>query len=299
MGALRDPVPWLAAVARTGRLRVASRLVRSCQRAVARQNAHGVDLAPGTLAYRCNVCGARCLSPVADLQRETASCWQCRSTVRMRAIISLVSTTLLGTSLTLPEMPVRKHLTGIGLSDWEMYARPLAEKFSYQNTYLDREPRLDVTKIPPEREQTLDFVISSDVFEHVAPPVGRAFEGAFRLLKPGGYLLLTVPYSLDPSGATVEHFPDLYDFHLEKTPAGNYMLVNNRRDGATETFHDLVFHGGEGLTLEMRVFSRDSLLRELEQAGFQAARICAEPDFAHGVYWDCGWSLPVLARKPA
>ena len=35
--------------------------------------------------------------------------------------------------------------------------------------------------------------------------------------------------------------------------------MNWTADGRIETFDDLVFHGGPGSTLEMRVFSEDAL----------------------------------------
>ena len=60
-----------------------------------------------------------------------------------------------------------------------------------------------------EQYGTYDFILSSDVFEHVAPPVERAFEEAFRLLKPNGFLCITVPSVADD---TVEYYPDLHEY---------------------------------------------------------------------------------------
>ena len=51
------------------------------------------------------------------------------------------------------------------------------------------------------------------------------------------------------------------------------MLVNRRRDGTIERFDNLCFHGGEGFTLEFRVFSRHGLLESVEKAGFRVAEI--------------------------
>jgi hypothetical protein len=67
--------------------------------------------------------------------------------------------------------------------------------FSYRNTFFHTEPLIDIIDPPTELLGTLDSVISTDVFEHVVPPVERAFEGAFRLLKPGSALVLTVPFT--------------------------------------------------------------------------------------------------------
>ena len=100
-----------------------------------------------------------------------------------------------GQGMSISEFPIRPDLTGIGLTDCG-YAPRLSSKLAYRNTFYDREPRLDITDPPTDLEGTLDFLISSDVFEHVPPPVERAFEGVFRLLKPGGVFVLTVPYLL-------------------------------------------------------------------------------------------------------
>ena len=71
---------------------------------------------------------------------------------------------------------------------------------------------------------------------------------------------------------------------------------NRRRDGQVEEFPSPVFHGGPGTTLEMRLFSRDSLLRDLRAAGFREVRVADEgvPEF--GIVWPVPWSLPVVAR---
>ena len=182
------------------------------------------------------------------------------------------------------------------MSDWEGYATKLAEKFSYTNTYYHKEPRLDIAQ--PVRGilvQSSDFVISSEVFEHVAPPVLRAFQNTFAILKPGGVLVLTVPYG--NASETVEHFPDLYDFKIIEDK-GTYRLHNVTRAGEVQEFHDLIFHGGAGATLEMRILSETALLRHLAAAGFEEIAVHREPDFAHGIWWPEPWSLPLTARRP-
>ena len=69
----------------------------------------------------------------------------------------------------------------MGISDAALYAARLEERFSYLNTFYDREPRFDLTQ-PDETEfGKYDFVIASEVLEHVPPPVHRAFETLSRL----------------------------------------------------------------------------------------------------------------------
>jgi SAM-dependent methyltransferase len=248
---------------------------------------------PGTLLFECNICGATCRSYIHSLSREQVSCDTCGSTVRMRGMIYALATALFGRPITLPQFPINKLLVGKGMSDWEGYAKPLSQKINYTNTYYHKEPRLDITSISESDENSVDFLISSDVLEHVAPPVNRAFQNARKMLKPGGVFVLSVPYGL--TGDTAEHFPDLHEFRLE-TSWGRRTLINYTRDGRKEEFHDLVFHGGEGETLEMRVFSETGLMQELARAGFNHVQIMREPFYDYGIVWEKPWSLPIVAR---
>lgn len=246
------------------------------------------------LDFHCNLCGAVNRAPLSALAREKPSCVGCGSTVRLRAIGRLVAVEVLGRECTLAELPRRHTLRGLGLSDSDAYAFPLAARFDYTNTYFHAEPRLDIATADVQRYGNCDFIISSDVFEHVAPPVGRAFVNAHRLLKPGGKLIFTVPFSLDPD--TVEHFPDLHEWKLEDR-AGRWHLCNRAADGREWERDDLVFHGGPGSTLEMRLFSQAALLREFERAGFARVRIAAEACLPFGIHWPEPWSVPMVAYR--
>ena len=251
------------------------------------------DAAPGEkVNFRCNVCGSACAAPMSALQREVASCRRCGSTVRTRTMVHLLTTELFGRSIALPELPIRRDIVGIGLSDSVNYAGRLAEKLGYTNTFFHMEPRLDIAEIPATPAIRYDFIIASDVFEHVAPPVSRAFVNARRLLKPHGVLVFSVPFTLDPE--TREHYPELHDYRIVET-GGAWRVENRTVDGRRQVFTDPVFHGGPGTTLEMRVFSRSGLIREFSDAGFAGVRIAEEPQWAHGIVWPEPWSIPMVA----
>jgi SAM-dependent methyltransferase len=242
--------------------------------------------------FHCNVCGAACAAPMDALQREKPSCRRCGSTVRTRTIVHLLTTELFGRSMSIPELPMRRDLVGIGLSDSANYAGRLAEKLGYTNTFFHMEPQLDITAVPERLTARYDFIISSDVFEHVAPPVSRAFVNARRLLKPHGVFVFSVPYTLDPE--TREHYPELHNYQIVETD-GEWRLENRTADGRRQVFQDLVFHGGPGSTLEMRLFSRSSLIREFSAAGFAGVRIAEEPRLDYGIVWREPWSIPMVA----
>ena len=59
--------------------------------------------------------------------------------------------------------------------------------------------------------------------------------------------------------------------------------MNRRRDGVVERFDDLCFHGGEGMTLEFRRFTRQGLLETIRRAGLRVAAIHQTPVEAHAV----------------
>jgi hypothetical protein len=75
------------------------------------------------------------------------------------------------------------------------------------------------------------------------------------------------------------------------------VLVNRRRDGSLEVFEDLCFHGGDGSTLEMRVFTETSLKETLTAAGFSSVQVASEDIPEFGVRHSETWSLPIVARK--
>ena len=239
------------------------------------------------------------MSAPAELlaSREAPSCYHCYSSKRFRALMAALSQQLHGAVIPLPKFPKQKHITGLGMSDSKVYAQPLGRIFAYTNTFYHKRPRLDITAAPPELTGSLDFVISSDVFEHVPPPVERAFANLYRILKPGGFCILSVPYT--GQGETCEHFPELHDFKIVYAN-GKPRLLNTTRDGRNQVFDTLCFHGGGGATLEMRLFSRQSLLACLHAAGFTHVEFCTSDIPEHGIFTgDDLASLPIVVRKPA
>lgn len=245
--------------------------------------------------FQCNVCGVYSQFRLDRLERETDSCAVCHSTPRVRGIVDILARHLVGQSIPLPQFPEHMPLRGIGLTDSDNYASRLSEKFEYQNTYLHQEPQFDI--IAPLRSDCLgayDFVIASEVFEHVPPPVERAFANAGRLLKPGGLFVLTVPYGLQDK--TVEHFPDLNDYTIEEV-AGTHVLTNRTRQGALQRYDQLIFHGGPGSTLQMRIFSETDLAQHLQDAGFSEVTFYREAVLRFGITWPEPWSRPIAAIK--
>jgi SAM-dependent methyltransferase len=251
--------------------------------------------APGTLHFVCNICDTLNVVDAHHIDREAPTCRHCGSNMRFRSLVAALGQRLFGGLYPLSAFP-RNAFVGIGLSDSEVYAQRLARVTGYTNTYYHTEPRFDITAEPGTHADRYDFVISSDVFEHVAPPIQTAFDHLYAVLKPGGVVIFSVPFSLEPD--TREHFPDLHDWHIESRTDGNYLLHNTTRDGRTQTFDDLIFHGGPGVTLEMRLFSRAAIERHFARAGFVDVQVHDTPTYRFGIVWPEPWSVTMSARRP-
>ena len=157
------------------------------------------------------------------------------------------------------------------------------------------DPRLDICSPTSDWTGQNDFIISSDVFEHVPSPVQKAFDGAFQVLKPGGWLILTVPF--DDRLKTTEHFENVRNFRLIDFE-GDWLLFGKTEGQNYEIHRNLIFHGGPGTTVEMRFFSRSDVIFHLEKAGFVEIKIHDQPIEEYGIFLQHDQGLPITARKP-
>lgn len=250
--------------------------------------------------FQCNLCGA--LNKYDDnMKRDESSCIGCGSTVRIRSLVLALSECIYGISVPIQNFPVNKNIKGIGLSDWEPMATQLSYYFDYTNTYYHQEPYLDITDVSKIEYNKYDFFISSDVFEHVSQPVYRAFEGSASLLKSGGLFVLTIPYHMGDK--TEEHFPDLYKWSISKQN-GSPVLINYTKEGKKQIYTDtvsyykgLVFHGGDGQTLQMRHFGKGDIVQNLKNAGFIDIKFWDYPLSKFGICWQEPHSVLITARK--
>lgn len=243
----------------------------------------------------CAICGNPFKAKISELHPGVSDCKGCKSSVRWRSVAVISSILLSGSAVALPMLPPRPDVSVLGMSCPKFFSDQLEKKVNLWNTFYDQEPRFDITAVSDPNPGPFDLVISVEVMEHIAPPVSLGFQNLFKLLKPGGVLLLTVPFA--NKGDTLEHFPNLYDYHLE-TRGKDQVLVNVTQDGQEEEFGDLVFHGGRGFTLEMRRFARQGLISELTNSGFNDIQFFEAPFFPLGVYFKRKWSLPLVAVKP-
>ena len=242
----------------------------------------------------CTVCGSPFIANSTEISPKSPNCDKCGATLRWRSVAAIMSMLHSGLASPLPMLAPRKEVKVLGMTCVNSISKELERIYEYVNTFYDREPQYDVSKPCPERSNQYDIVISVEVMEHIAPPVSAGFRNIYDLLKPGGSLILTTPYTL--ADKTLEHFPDLHDYAIETEDERVY-LTNTTLDGVTQVFDDLIFHGGSGFTLEMRRFSLSGLITTLEAAGFKKLCIMREALPAFGIYYKHKWSLPIVAVK--
>lgn len=244
-----------------------------------------------TNTYICNICGEKNFLREEDcLGVPGPICSGCGSSVRFRRIAHVVTTGVFGG----PEelfLHGENKLRGIGLSDAFSYAKMLVKQPYYNNTFYHKEPNLDVMQ-DNNTYHELDYLISSDVFEHTPPPAETPFSVVYGLLKLGGKFILSVPTIEN----YIEHFPDLSDYEIIAVEGG-FILVNATKSGQLQVFRKLRFHGGPGSTLEMRIYSIDTVECNLQQAGFSSWEQIDLERYDFGIVNVNGLSTVWLATK--
>jgi len=149
--------------------------------------------------------------------------------------------------------------------------------------------------ISMDMHNTADFIISADVLEHTPPPVETAFGNLFKILKPGGVCILSVPYR--NIGESEEHFPGLYNYSIVKRD-GKKVLVSKDREGCVRVFENLHFHLGLGAVLEMRMFSKKALQDVIEKTGFNKVIFYQDSIPEHGILLESDTdSVVIVLRK--
>ena len=175
----------------------------------------------------------------------------------------------------------------VGVSDGYLMESILKKIYrsNYRNYQFHMKPILDITRVPEELYGTAHIVSCSEVLEHVAPPIDLAFSGLRHLLKVNGTLILSVPHS-DANGVHLEHFPVMKNYEITKgdVPKLTGVLLN----GEEVEFHNLIFHGGIGSTLEFRIFSSKSLAEALIAACFTELKVNRNIK-SFGIRWE-EWS---------
>jgi SAM-dependent methyltransferase len=149
----------------------------------------------------------------------------------------------------------------VGFDDSAAIASRLPRHLRYINSHLHEFPKLDLCNPPEETIGFFEFAICSEVLEHVTGDPQIAFNGLQRILRPGGFAVVTVPVAVSHE----EWYPNLRE--TLEVREGFVRWVDTAGNEHVKT--DPEFHGGTGDVLAHRVFSKESLIQGLRLAGFK------------------------------
>jgi SAM-dependent methyltransferase len=200
----------------------------------------------------CNICGQGGPFLFPERGREGLVCRNCAASARQRAVIYALGTVLGEGDRGLADWAHKPEICVLEASGRGGHPVLLAEKLRYATADYQPDPlgelrpfadRADLEHLAYASD-SLDFVLAGDVFEHVRHD-DLAFREVHRALKPGGSLILTVPYRADAD-----------------------TLVRVQVDGDQDVLlMEPEYHGGGGSSLAYRTYGRD-LLDRLRDHGF-------------------------------
>jgi SAM-dependent methyltransferase len=216
---------------------------------------------------QCNICGwtGEFLKP--EMDREGTMCGNCSATSRHKAIAYIVGQVLKCGSTSVFQWPSNKSVKILESSARGSYPVMFAEKFDYYAVEYDP-ARIAEGKHPREyadfqklhyADATFDLVVASDVFEHVRKDE-NGYREIYRVLKPGGSFIITVPYDHDRPTTTVR---------VDTSGEKDVHLLEPE------------YHGGGGHTLTYRNYGR-ALLSLLHRVGYSVGHIALEVP-SHGI----------------
>ena len=193
-------------------------------------------------SFVCNITGN--LFDLNDNEKHRELAVRFGFNSRFRAVCYVFCKLFYGECKIISSLETNKDLKGIGMSD-SNWACIFEQKFNYVNTFYHTSPYLDIYNNEHVKNYyELDFICSSDVFEHIDPfpSIQHAFNNLHKMLKCGGFLIFSVPYT---NCDHKEHFPNLYNYKIANEN-DKYILHNITIDNKIETFDNLCFHGGPG-----------------------------------------------------
>ncbi|MEC7502227.1 MAG: class I SAM-dependent methyltransferase [Planctomycetota bacterium] len=143
----------------------------------------------------CSVCGWQGRQFVDNAWHKACQCPKCQADVRHRLLIAALDQ--------LPAVPFEKLIRGKNIlhfaPEWhiEKRLRKHAERYFSADLYNPRRDlQIDITRMVSIPDAVFDSVIACDVLEHVEDD-HRAIREIARVLKPGGFAVLTVPQQDD------------------------------------------------------------------------------------------------------
>ena len=256
--------------------------------------------------WLCVICGKR--NEWSAPSREGMICDGCGLTWRNRAVVLAVLRSQGYVGVSLADFRGDYSIVGIGSSEVPALDARLTEKFWFTNSHYHTAPRLDLCAPDAQWKGLANFMICSEVLEHVPPPADVALAGLCEVLKDGGTAIITVPYTrgwdmarehevrhdllvdTNETNETSEYYPDLVSYRLD----GNVLTWFDSQ-GREFVDESPEFHGGAAPALTFRKWTIADLERRLLLSGFSTVKqmefdpVFGVPSLPNGVV--------LLARK--
>ncbi len=210
---------------------------------------------------RCNICGSDSGFLHPEQLKEGFICRNCSATSRNRLVMFALGHLLGNGEQPVFDWPARPEVRILEPCPRGPQVAMLRDKFEYITPEFDAE---EIARgAPPEKfadvqdlafpDDHFDFVIASDVFEHVREDE-KGFREIYRTLKPGGVFVMTSPY----------------DHQREKT------VERVQVEGDKDIYlAEPRYAGGGGVTLDYREYGRD-LLTRLSGVGYTVGILLKE-----------------------
>ncbi len=183
----------------------------------------------------------------------------------------------------LPVYQVIADLDNVNFSTETMWEGSLTEErpFNYYQKKQGRQFIAEATNLIPIKDDTYDFLLSSNCLEHIANPL-KAVKEWIRVLKPDGYLLLVLPkkeIGFDHKRATTSFEHILQDYtneiteqdltHLDEILA-LHDLSRDRRAVNYEKFKSRSLNNFQSRGLHHHVFDMPLIKKILDYCGIDA-----------------------------
>ena len=162
-------------------------------------------------SVECNICHYKANKLTSDTWHRYCICPNCYSTIRHRLLVASLTyldeysfEKLIDAKRILHFAPEKK-LAAMLRSRASEYKS--ADFFTKGYSYKGIDYNLDISNMDTVQDESVDCVIACDVLEHV-PDHMKGIREIYRILKPGGYCILTVPQK-DHLETTIEDLSNI------------------------------------------------------------------------------------------
>jgi SAM-dependent methyltransferase len=228
---------------------------------------------------QCSICGQwQNFVRAARAIRETYRCQTCKASLREREQAQSIVDCYSGLHAnTLTDLVSKEEFRRLNIYEpgtigaFRKLFKPLPHY--HQSDYYAEVDRAKATSQLPHQsledltypDQSFDLVITSDILEHVRKPM-KAFAEIYRVLKPGGYHVFTVPLQEPLATKTMARVDTTGEADIHILPEYYH---GNGKDGRSLVYTDF----GKDITDILAALGFSALLRKATAGSTEANRV--------------------------